>query len=191
MTEIENAKYYELGPRTFWLLIFQRSIIALVLLLFAAMVIIAPAFTGLNSRIAPALNQVLNSVVVGAVLLAILAEIIGIIVTKLEYGVSRIMLDEASLRIVRGILNKDEVVLPYRRIQSVEIDQNILQRILGVGHMAISSTTDLDQPGAVKSEADDQVVPLMDYELARAVAGMLTSRAEVERTQIQRSNVNS
>jgi len=50
--------------------------------------------------------------------------------------------------------------------------------------------TDLEQPNPMKNEKDGEVVPLMDYELARAFTNVLTSRAEVERMQIQRSSAN-
>ena len=96
------------------------------------------------------------------------------------------MLDESALRIISGLLNRKEIAIPFRRVQTVEIHQSPVQRLIGVGHVVIATTTDLDTPNEVESTADEEIIPLMDYDLARAVANQLTKRAEVETMRIQR-----
>ena len=182
MFELENGKYYSLGQKTFLLFIMQRSGAAIFLLIIAILINTIPALAlSLGSNIISILNVITGVII----LLAIIVEIFGIVVTRLEYGVSKVMLDDASLRIIRGILSKEELELPYRRIQSVEIKQTLFQRWFGVGRVVISTTTDLDQPSQSGNEADDEVIPLMDYPLAQAIADTLADRAEIEKMQIQ------
>ncbi|MFH1196607.1 MAG: PH domain-containing protein [bacterium] len=102
---------------------------------------------------------------------------------------SKIMLDESSLKIIKGVLNKEELRLPYRRIQSVEIKQRLLHRLLGVSRLVISTTNDADNPNntEAQNESDDEVIPIIDYDLAQAIADTLTNRVEVERMQIQQT----
>ena len=105
----------------------------------------------------------------------------------MEYSTSRVMMNNSSVHIVRGILSKKEVSIPYRRIQSVEIKQSFLYRILGVGRVVISTTTDLEQPTSENdSEMNDEVIRAMDYPLARLVEKTLTDRAEVERMEVKK-----
>lgn len=179
MSQMETGKYYSLGRRTFLLFIIQRSILAVLILILAILIklIIPP----LESNYASILNVATKIII----FLAIIVEIIGIIATRLQYGISKIMIDHSSLKIVRGILSKEQLELPYRRIESVEIKQTLLQRWFGVGHVVISTITDLNQPSQNEKESDNEVIPLMDYPLARAVADALTDRAEVEEMQIQ------
>ncbi|MBI1838802.1 MAG: PH domain-containing protein, partial [Candidatus Colwellbacteria bacterium] len=84
---------------------------------------------------------------------------------------------------------KEEVAIPYRRIHSVGIKQSLLHRLLGVGRVVISTTTDIDEPSETENEANDEVVPLMDYSFASAIANKLTGRAEVERMQLHNKTV--
>jgi uncharacterized membrane protein YdbT with pleckstrin-like domain len=182
--EIENGKYYSLGRKTFWLFIAQRSTLSFILLVVAILIrLIVPIFALPVAK----LDLVLNWVMWAIILLAVILEIIGVAIVLLQYGVSKIMLDDSSLRMVRGILSKEELTLPYRRIQSVKIKQDIFQRLFGVGHLVISTTTDLDQPSqaGTENEDDDQVIPLLDYSLAETLAGLLSDRAETEKMQVQ------
>jgi len=177
---IENEKYYELGRRTYWLMLLHWSTGTVIILLLALSFQLAIAWINLPFITVAFLNF-FTRIALG---LAVLAELIALFITWLEYGVHRVMLDNVSLHIVRGILSKHEVALPYRRIQSVEIQQTLVQRLLGVTHVSISTTTDLDHPNEIDDGSHKEKIPLADYELAQAVTSSLTNRAEVERIRM-------
>jgi putative membrane protein len=183
--QIESGKYYEVGRKALWYYIIQKSYTSIVFFIIGALLSIAGAVTPGSIGLA------LTAIGLAIVGLAILIEIIAAVIAKLEYATTRVMLDDSSLRIVEGIFNKEETALPFRRIQSVEIKQDIVHRMFGVGHVVISTTTDLEQPGKTVSEADEEVIPVMEYELAKAVAEVLTSRAEVERMQVEGGGSNT
>lgn len=179
--EIENGKYYELGPRTYWLMLLEWSGGTVILLLLALSFQLAKILIVLPFITVAFLNF-FTQIALG---LAILAQLFAFLMTWLQYGVCRVMLDNVSLRIVRGVISKHEIALPFRRIQSVEIQQNPIQRIFGIGHLVISTTTDLDHPGERKDFSEQEIISMMDYDLAQAVAGALTHRAEVERMRVE------
>ena len=83
-------------------------------------------------------------------------------------------------------MSKKEIAIPFRRIQTVEIHQSPVQRLIGVGCIEIATTTDLDFSSGVKGEANEEIIPLMDYDLARAVANQLTTRAHIETMRIHK-----
>ncbi len=118
--------------------------------------------------------------------MAISVFILGIITALLEYYTNTFMIDGFSFHVVRGILSKEETSIPYRRIQAVEIKQGPIYRILGVGHVVISTTTDLESPSSQRQENDDQIIDVIDYSLASLIEKTLTDRAEIERMQIQK-----
>ena len=182
--EIENGKYYELGRRALFYSIFEKGMASIILFVIGALLSIAGLVTpGSDTGISIGMALI----VVGLVFIgiAVFVVIIVSVVAKLEYSVSRVMLDDTSLRIVHGIFNKEEIALPFRRIQSVEIKQGVVHQIFKVGHVVVSTTTDLEQPGSKENESDEEVVPVMDYDLSKAVADALTSRAEVERMHVE------
>lgn len=184
MFVIENGKYYELGRKALAYSIFQKSVVPIILFVLGALVSMAGVVTLVPGTPSP-IAQALIAVGLVGVAIAVIVEIIVSVVAKLEYSVSRVMLDDTSLRIVHGIFNKSEIALPFRRINSVEIKQGMLHQIFKVGHVVITTITDLEQPGKSPSEVDDEVVPVMEYDLSKAVADALTSRAEVERMHVE------
>lgn len=183
--QIENKKYYKLGKRTLMLLIIQRSILTIFILILIVLInLIVPRI--LISLKLTTYAYILNDVVTVGIFLAIVAEILGIITAMLEYGVSAVMLDDLSLKIFKGMLSKRQIEIPYRRIQDIEIKQTLFQRLFGVGHLVVSTTTNLNQPNQNENELNTETIYLMDYPLAYALADTLTDRAEIEKMQVER-----
>jgi uncharacterized membrane protein YdbT with pleckstrin-like domain len=191
--EIQNGQYYSLGSKAFWLFILQRSGLSIILLIVDLLLeAVSPLLLSGNSGIPGNinLNPILSSLAGIIFLIAVLAEIVGVIVARLEYNASKIMLDAYSLKITKGILSKDEVEVPYRRIQGVDIKQSLTDRILGVGRLVIASASDLDHPEEnYQNKSEDEIIPVMDFKLAQAVADALTDRAQVERMQMQKGDI--
>ncbi|MCL5733816.1 MAG: PH domain-containing protein [Patescibacteria group bacterium] len=186
--DIKSGQYYSLGNKIFWLFVIQNSAVAIILLATDIALIVARLTVLSASQIFLGMNvaAVTSIAIVIVLIIAVVSELIGVLIAKLKYGISKVMVDGSSLRIVRGVLSKEEIEIPYRRIQSVSIKQSLLYRLLNVGHIAISTTTDLEQPSStIENETDEEVVPIMDYSLAQAVADVLTSKAEVQQMQMQ------
>ncbi|MFA6494866.1 MAG: PH domain-containing protein [Candidatus Paceibacterota bacterium] len=190
MITIQDGQYYSLGQKTFAFFVLQNSTGMVGVLLLGLVLGVIRTFV-VASALMSGIAGFINAMMGGVFIVAIILEIAGVITARLKYNTSRVMLDDTALHIVKGIVSKSEVAIPYRRLQSIAIKQSLLYRIVGVGHVVITTTTDLEQPGEISSEADDEVVPLMDYDLATAVAGQLTKRAEVERMQVVGANVSA
>lgn len=191
MIEIKNGEYYDFGKKTF-LFFASRRIVATVILVIVVLLleIIRPLVV---SNFKPAsdfnIDTIFSPVMDAMIIITIISAVFGFILARIEYKVSKIMLDESSLKIIKGVLNKEEIRLPYRRIQSVEIKQRLLHRLLGVSRLVISTTNDTDSPNntEAQNESDDEVIPIIDYDLAQAIADTLTNRVEVERMQVQQT----
>lgn len=184
MEIIKQKEYYRLGSRTFLLLILQRIIVAIVIFISAFVV------WGLKEAIPDIggvanIAAIVNGVIIFLFLVGFLVLILGIVLASLQYKVSGIMLDEVSFHIVRGMFGKEEVAIPYRRIQGVEIKQSLIYRIFGVAHVAIPTTTSLEQPGQTKNEANEEIIPLIDHRLALDIEKVLTEQAEVEQMEVK------
>ncbi|MCL4405247.1 PH domain-containing protein [Patescibacteria group bacterium] len=179
--EIQIGKYYELGRKALLYSVAQKSVTSIFIAVIGIILVVVGA------SIAPTYSwgSTLETAALAIIAIAIFIEIVAAVAARMEYSVSKVMLDDTSLRIVRGIFRKEEVAIPFRRIQSVEIKQGPMHQVFKVGHVVISTTTDLEQPGKTENEADEEVVPIMDYDLSKAIADVLTSRAEVERMHVE------
>lgn len=183
---IENGKYYDLGKKTYTLFIIQQTSFAVIFLIASIVLGILNITIGSNSFGGQSIGEILNLGLIVSLSVGLLMGFGGFGIAKLKYKSAKIMLDESALRITSGLLEKKEIAIPFRRIQTVEINQSPMQRLIGVGRVLIATTTDLDTPNEVESTADEEIIPLMDYDLARAVADQLTARAEVETMRIQK-----
>lgn len=159
--------------------------------MFVILGIIAVILKGLllgGGNISPTFAAASNWVIILIFLVAVLILALGVLLALLQYRTSRIMFDEDSFHIVKGAVGKDEVDIPYRRIQSVEIKQPLIYRMVGVGHIDIATTTDLERPNQMQGEINEEVIPVIDYPLAEMVEKTLTDRAEVERFESVQKN---
>ncbi|MDP1689477.1 MAG: PH domain-containing protein [bacterium] len=180
METVEFGRYYQLGPKTYWFLIIKRLFASLMLL------VLAPVFYGIKgNEFLLNYSQFFDIIAIFLLIASFLLFIASIIIALLEYKTSRVMMDDSTFHIVRGILSKEEVSIPYRRVQSVEIRQPLIFRIFGLGRVVISTTTDFDQSNSGnKGDDNDEVINTMDYSIARMLENKLTNRAEVERIEI-------
>lgn len=181
MEIVQPGRYYQLGIKTFWLLVIERASSAFLLF------VLSFALTRAKEiEVFYEYSKIFGAVAISFIIAGIAALVISVIISELEYVTSRVMMDDSSFHIVRGILSKKEISIPYRRIQSVEIKQSLLYRILGVGHVVVETTTDMDQTANDAGDnSEDEVIRAMDYPLARLVGKTLTDRAEVERMEIK------
>ena len=197
MDDIQQQTYYRLGRKTFWILVTQRTGLAFVFFIFSLSIFGLKGFLIDNNTIIKLqeflvsnnvfinIGSIINFVFIISFLLGILILAIGFAIGFLQYNVLRVMFDDTSFHIVRGFLSKEEFAVPYRRIQHVEIKQSLIYRIVGVAHVVISTTTDLEEPNRVENETDEEVIPTIDYPLARIIEKTLTDRAEIERVVIK------
>jgi len=185
MKDIQQKTSYRLGSRTLFFFIIQRAIAGIIILVMA---LIMAELKGilLGSDVIASFALIINWVILFLLSIGLLTLVLSVIIARLQYGISTIMIDDASLHIIQGILSKEELAIPYRRIQSVEIKQSFLYRLLGVAHMAIATTTSLEQPSQIKSESNEEVIPTIDYQLALAIEKILTGQAEVERMEVEK-----
>ncbi len=89
------------------------------------------------------------------------------------------MLDTDALKIRRGILSKEEIAIPYRQIQDVDVDQSISDRIWGVARLAIL-TAGQEKTGEGNDESEG-IFPAIDRVLAESLQTELLKRADIEK----------
>lgn len=182
---MQQKTSYHLGAKTFFFLVLQRAVNGIIILL-AALVIIGLKGILLSNIIIANFTSVINWAVISLLSVGLLMLVSSLIIARLQYSVSTIMVDDVSLHISRGVFGREELAIPYRRIQSVEIKQTFLYRVLGLARVIIATTTSLEQPSQIKSEANEEVIPIIDYQLALGIEKILVDEAQVERMKIEK-----
>lgn len=102
-----------------------------------------------------------------------LGVLITVLLPRLQYKYWRFDLREEELYLERGILNRIRTIVPLRRIQHLDVSQNILEREFNLSklivHTAGSRSSDVVLPGLHQTEAEQLRDDVKHYILEDAV----------------------
>lgn len=172
--------YQKLGIKTYWtFFILRRSVIFLATLFLTVIFFVARYFIDLYG-----LTQFIdfvNLAIMAGFILSFVSIVLVFLIAYLEYARFQILISSNAFRITKGVLTKEEISLPYRRIQSVDIKQPLLYQIFGVSRLTIETVIDDDEISDSKNDDSDEVLPAVDSELALEIQRELTTRANIQK----------
>ena len=182
---IQEEEYRTLGHKTLLIFILSRIHAATVFLLLTIGIFILGMQTsktqGLFSNL-PVKNvsMYLGVAMEASAALFVLSFIIAFLVSWLIYINYKFSLGEDSLKIKRGILNKEEIAIPYRQIQDVDIERDLSFQLFGLSRIVILTAGHDDD----KPDGDDEsegILPALDKNLAEWLQSELLRRANVQK----------
>jgi len=175
---MERGKYQSLGYKTFVIFTLKRSKLFFIFLILAVIAsFIANSLTG-------TLSQIFSKTASIGFFLALITILIAILSAWLEYYNYRFLLDENAFRIRRGIIPKEEIAIPYRQIQNVNIKRNLFYQIIGVSKLIILTAGHEDKEEKIKTESEG-ILPAVDNKLAYQIQEELLKRANIEQVIIK------
>lgn len=173
-----NAEKYEnLGSKTLWLFILDRSMVAAVILL----VSLGLFFIGKTTGPLNVLNLFTLDIYIISFFgfaLFVVAFAIAAFVGWLVYANYKFLLGADALKIKKGVLNKEEVAIPYRQIQDVTIERDLSYQMFGLSKLTIL-TAGHEEAGET-GEAEG-ILPALDADVAEKMRDELLRRANVEK----------
>lgn len=130
---------YPLSPRKFWKKIIEKSIICFIVS-FALSFIGSMAYQAISNPNLSMLSMVTTAVVIGIILFL---TVIGLYSLYVKYYIKTYYYsdDNDFLTIKKGVFAPTEIHVQYLKIQDVYVDQDILDRIMGLYDVHISSAT--------------------------------------------------
>jgi uncharacterized membrane protein YdbT with pleckstrin-like domain len=194
-----EINYQYLGHKTLILFIIEKSkvfflflfitIISFILNIFAAKPISFFVSKNLSFLFKTELNfsPTLKWISIIGFFISLIALGLAILIGWLKYVNYRFVLDDNALKIKRGILNKEEVSIPYQRIQDVNVDRVLFYRTIGLSRLVVLTASHEEQEqGEPKSEAEG-ILPAIDHDLAAKIKEDLLRRSSVERVVIDKN----
>lgn len=181
---ISPGQQQRLGKKTFWLFVLNHSgptsgLIVIAILLFVLRDIATTAVIG-HAGTGASLAALLGLIGLVTIALAALSAGIALLVAWLIYKNYTFSLEEDSLRVARGVFGKEEITIPYRQIQDVDIERPLFFRLFGVSRLVILTA---GREAHEKTDESEGVLPALDKDLAEYLRGVLTKRADVEEVQ--------
>jgi uncharacterized membrane protein YdbT with pleckstrin-like domain len=178
---VPEETYHALGRKTLAIFVLQRIHAAVILLILTIglFVVEGQPFLTTGKTPIPNLNVYVADGAWICLLLFIIVFLITFLVAWLIYTNYRFYLGENSLKIKRGILEKEEIAIPYRQIQDVDIERDLSFQMMGLSRLIILTAGHEDErPSSDESEG---VLPAMDKALAEWLQTQLLQRANVQK----------
>lgn len=101
------------------------------------------------------------------------------LLSGLAYRNYEYCIDEDALKIRQGIMNQQEIAIPYRQIQTVDIERKIGERLMGLSRVVILTAAE-DNEHTDYNESEG-TLPAMDQRLASVFRDELLRRANVQK----------
>ncbi len=175
----DQIPYRRLGRKTLWVFILDRISVPVVLL------IIAIGLFGVNQAHLLAktpFGDLTNYGFLAALFASIaflIIFLVVILVSWLIYINYQFALQDDALKIRRGVFSREEIAIPYRQIQDVDIEQDITDRMLGVCRLVILTAGHEDEQ---KPEGESEgILPVIDKNLAEQLQAELLKKTDVQR----------
>lgn len=188
---IQMGKDMHMGERTLLLLLFRRLVPALILLVIGIVVI------GVQDRLVAGISgvmdtmgqvnafadrgalEIVNSLGLILALLSIIVGGLGTLITFLQYRFFTFQLAEFDLRMKKGVFSIQEISIPYRQIQNVDITRSILYRLFGVSRLVVISAghedpTEKDETSTIFDPIDDTLGQEIRVQLERRIGVQVT-----------------
>src|ERR1700722_6718860 len=182
---IPLEQYHKLGNKTLMIFVLQRISAAFVLLLVAIVLFAIQGASFITQAPIANLSQYVGIAAEACFLLFAFFFLISFLIAWLTYVNYKFALSENSLKITRGIFNKEDIAIPYRQIQDVDIDRDLAFRMMGLSHIIILTAGHEDQPGSHDDPGErgqsEGVLPALDYDLAEWLQTELLKRTDVQK----------
>ena len=177
---VPEEVYHMMGKKTFWIFFLERVHAAFILLLLTIVFFVASQQAALATTQFGDLTRYAALAWELCGLLFIVAFAISLFIAWLIYSNYKFCLGDDSLKIKRGVLNKEEVAIPYRQIQDVDIKRDLSFQMMGLSRIVILTAghEEGEKPGDDDTEG---VLPALDKDLAEWLQAELLKRANVQK----------
>jgi len=179
--------YRKLGRKTFWIFVFERIQAPVA---FLVITVLFFALQGASFIKGLPFGNAQNYMAIaawGALDLCALTFLFVLLVSWLIYENYTFSLSEDALKIKRGIFAREEIAIPYRQIQDIDIEQGFTYRMIGVSRLVILTAGHEDEKMA--DDETEGILPAIDSALAEQLQSQLLTRANVQ-TVVEEKNGN-
>ncbi len=171
--------YRTLGKKTFVLFLLERTQAAAVFFIITIGLAILENVGVFQNVVGQNLNQYANLATIISLAMFVLSFLFAFSAAWLKYATYKFILDENSLKIRRGILSKEEIAIPYNRIENVDIERSFYYQTMGVSRIVILTAGHEDEKDA-PDEAEG-VLPALDENMATSLRDELLRRASIQK----------
>ena len=174
--ENTTKQYKKLGYKTLSLFILRRSLILFIIILLSLILFTFWSFIPYDYLLSAQLASV--GLFVLFVILALIIVSLGLI----EYQHYKIIIDDETIKIYRGLFSEEDIGLPFRHIKQANIERSLMDQFFGVSN--INLTTLGEEGGNPLTHEDKLQIPALDKDMAQEIQDLILKRAEIEEINV-------
>ncbi|MDE2188308.1 MAG: PH domain-containing protein [Patescibacteria group bacterium] len=181
---LDKNGYRRLGHSTLYFLLIKYGFPAIILFLIELVLLGAAA----GGNVLPPFSEwVSSSLIVGSIVrfaagtvpaLILISLLVAAIMAYGWYWSFRYRLGDNDLSFEKGLISIQEISVPFRQIQNVDIEQSVLYRIFDLADLVILTAGHEDPEHLGKSESEI-IMPALNEDEARGLQEYLLDRANV------------
>ncbi len=165
-----------IGSRTFWLFLSKKITVPLTFLLLSIIFTIARSSSALPKTALPLLGLA-GSVCIVVFVIALLYVLAS---SWFAYKSHEYCLAPDAFKVRQGVMTKQEMAIPYRQIQNVDIERSFSEQLFGLSRVIILTAGHEDATDKNASESEG-ILPAMDKRIAVQLQDELLRRADVQK----------
>jgi uncharacterized membrane protein YdbT with pleckstrin-like domain len=174
---MNNDAYQRLGHRAYYFFVAEKSKTPLIF--FVITIVLAIMRGAAQPGANPQIETIVGIGALAGLILFIITLAIAFWLAFTQYVSVRFRFDDDGISVKRGIVSEEEVTLPFRQIQSIDINQSLFYRMFGVCELVISTAGQNIQ--LAKGQPESQIVlPALDIVRARALQSSFLARVGVQ-----------
>jgi uncharacterized membrane protein YdbT with pleckstrin-like domain len=174
----KSGAYQKLGEKTFLMFIFNKMSIPFIFLFLSIALFIFQGSSLLKNISIPDIQYYFNLGAWISMGIFFLSLVFVVLISWLTYINYTFAITDFALKIRRGVLSREEIAIPYRQIQDVDITQDISYRLLGLSELVILTAG--NQEDKVPDDETEGVLPVLDSKLAKQIQTELLERANIQ-----------
>lgn len=171
----------KLGRKTLMIFILQRINASMVLLLVAIGLAALQGQSFLERVPVPHFGHYISLASWGVFAVFGVFFVLAFLIGWLHYITYRFSLGDDALTIKRGIINKEEISIPYRQIQDVNIERDLSFQMMGLSRIVILTAGHEDEKKTKESGEAEGILPALDKDTASWLQGELMKRANIQK----------
>ncbi len=121
------------------------------------------------------INKIGHVVIALLFVLGFLIIFFGLLFSFIRYVSTTYTLEDNAFKSRRGLIGKMEILIPYKQIQAVNVNQSIVFRILGLSSLSVLSAGNTKQ-----NEDADEVFGVIDSSIAKYLQEELLKRSNIQ-----------
>jgi uncharacterized membrane protein YdbT with pleckstrin-like domain len=177
-TVIPVGVYNRLGAKTYVLFLCQALAVPIIF------GIVASGIALMRSYVPADYSSLARLAILGLSALFAVGIIIAAFISWVVYVNHGFMLTDDALKIKRGLLTKIENSIPYRQIQSIDVERTLGHQMLGLSRLIII-TAGHDIPTTERNESIG-VLPVIDKGIAVTLQDELLKRTDVQKVAFEK-----